>query len=44
VSRKVADGDDSTWYELDEPPPGGIAAPVQNLISELKKISNVTNG
>jgi len=44
VSRKVADGDDSTWYELDESPPGGIAAPVQNLISELKKISNVTNG
>jgi len=44
VSRKVADGDDSTWYELDESPPGGIAAPVQKLISELKKISNVTNG
>ncbi len=43
-SRKVADGDDSTWYELDESPPGGIAAPVQKLISELKKISNVTNG
>jgi len=44
VSRKVADGDDSTWYELDESPPGGMAAPVQKLISELKKISNVTNG
>ena len=43
-SRKVADGDDSTWYELDEAPPGGMAAPVQKLISELKKISNVTNG
>ena len=44
VSRKVADGDDSTWYELGESLPGGIAAPVQKLISELKKISNVTNG
>jgi A/G-specific adenine glycosylase len=44
VSRKVADGDDATWYELGEPPPGGMAAPVQKLISELKKISNVTNG
>ncbi len=44
VSRKVADGDDSTWYELDESPPGGIAAPVQKLISELKNISDVTNG
>ena len=44
VSRKVADGDNSTWYELGESPPGGIAAPVQKLIHELKKISNVTNG
>jgi A/G-specific adenine glycosylase len=44
VSRKVADGNDSTWYELGESPPGGMAAPVQKLISELKKISNVTNG
>jgi A/G-specific adenine glycosylase len=44
VSRKVADGDDSTWYELGESPPGGMAAPVKKLISELKKNSNVTNG
>jgi len=44
VSRKVADGDGATWYELSEPPPGGMAAPVQKLINELKKNSNVTNG
>jgi A/G-specific adenine glycosylase len=42
-SRKVAD-DASTWYPLDEPPPGGIAAPVQALIDKLKKAAHVTNG
>lgn len=41
-SRKVADGDGTTWYRLDEQPPGGIAAPVQKLIEQLKKSSNVT--
>jgi A/G-specific adenine glycosylase len=44
VSRKVADSDDSTWYELGESPPGGMAAPVKKLINELKKNCNVTNG
>jgi len=41
-SRKVADGDGTTWYRLDEQPPGGIAAPVKKLIEQLKKSSNVT--
>ncbi len=31
-------------HELGESPPGGMAAPVKKLISELKKNSNVTNG
>ena len=42
-SRKVADGDNSTWYQLDTQPPGGVATPVQKLINELRKASNVTN-
>jgi A/G-specific adenine glycosylase len=42
-SRKVADGDNSTWYQLDKQPPGGVATPVQKLINELRKASNVTN-
>ena len=40
---KVADNDNTTWYRLGEPPPGGIAAPVQKLIDHLKKSSNVTH-
>jgi A/G-specific adenine glycosylase len=43
TSRKVADGDNSTWYKLDTVLPGGIATPVQKLINELKRASNVTN-
>ena len=43
-SRKVADGETATWYRLDEDPPGGIAAPVQKLIDDLKKAVHVTNG
>lgn len=31
----VADGNDSIWYQLDQPPPVGIAAPVQKLIDRL---------
>ncbi len=42
-SRKAAD-DDSTWHSLHTAPPGGIAAPVQKLIDELEKASNVANG
>ncbi|MDH3303945.1 MAG: A/G-specific adenine glycosylase [Gammaproteobacteria bacterium] len=40
---KVADSDDTTWYGLDETPPGGLAAPVKKLIDQLKKSSNVTH-
>ena len=40
---KVADSDHTTWYRLDETPPGGIAAPVRKLIDQLKKSSNVTH-
>ena len=43
-SRKVADGDDSTWHRLDDLPPGGIAAPVQKLINTLKTGGHVQNG
>jgi A/G-specific adenine glycosylase len=41
ASRRVADGDDVTWYELDHAPPGGIAAPVRTLIDRLKKAEHV---
>jgi len=43
TSRKVADGDNSTWYRLDTVLPGGVATPVQKLINELRKASNVTS-
>ncbi len=43
TSRKVADGDDSTWHRLDDSPPGGIAAPVQKLINTLKMSDHVQN-
>jgi len=43
TSRKVADGDNSTWYRLDAALPGGVATPVQKLINELRKASDVTN-
>ncbi len=32
---KVNDSDTTTWYRLDETPPGGIAAPVRKLIDQL---------
>ncbi|MGB5336865.1 MAG: A/G-specific adenine glycosylase [Woeseiaceae bacterium] len=45
---KVADSDRATWYQLDEPPPGGIAAPVRKLLDQLmmeehKKSSDVAH-
>jgi len=43
TSRKVADGDGTTWHQLDELPPGGIAAPVQKLINTLKTGGHVQN-
>jgi A/G-specific adenine glycosylase len=42
-SRKVADSPDSTWHLLDDEPPGGMAAPVQQLLNSLKTNQNVTN-
>ncbi len=42
-SSRVADSDSKTWHRLDEPPPGGMAAPVRKLIERLKKSSNVTH-
>ena len=42
-SRKVADADDTTWFDLGEDPPGGIAAPVQKLIDRLKTESHGKN-
>jgi A/G-specific adenine glycosylase len=41
ASRRVADGGDATWYELDHAPPGGIAAPVRMLIDRLRKAEHV---
>ncbi|NNC56954.1 MAG: A/G-specific adenine glycosylase [Woeseiaceae bacterium] len=32
---KVADCDNTTWYRLNEAPPGGIAAPVRKLLDHL---------
>jgi A/G-specific adenine glycosylase len=37
ASRRVSEGDDVTWYELDHAPPGGIAAPVRMLIDRLRE-------
>ena len=39
----VADAPDSTWYQLDQRPPGGIAAPVQKLIDSLRSGDDVQN-
>jgi A/G-specific adenine glycosylase len=35
----VADGDSTTWYCLDDTPPGGIAAPVRKLLNHLNSRS-----
>jgi len=40
---KVADTEASVWYRLDDAPPGGIAAPVQKLINQLKKSEYVAH-
>lgn len=42
-SRKVADNPDVIWHPLDNEPPGGIAAPVQQLLNTLKSNRHVTN-
>jgi len=43
IRASVADSDDATWYQLDQKPPGGIAAPVQKLINSLRNSDNVAN-
>lgn len=42
-SRKVADNGSATWHRFGESPPGGIAAPVQQLIDTLDTNSHVPN-
>ena len=43
MSSKVADSPDATWHPLCDEPPGGIAAPVQQLINSLKTNQDATN-
>ena len=43
VAGSVADEGDATWYQMDEQAPGGIAAPVQQLIDTLRNSDNVAN-
>ncbi len=38
ASRKVGDGDDHVWYDIDSPQQLGIAAPVSGLIRKLKEL------
>ena len=40
VSSKVADSADTTWHPICDKPPGGIAAPVQQLINSLKTLKH----
>lgn len=42
-SRKVADNPDVIWHPLHNEPPGGIAAPVQQLLNTLRTNRHVTN-
>ena len=43
ITDAAAD-DDATWHRLDEPPPGGLAAPVQKLMDSLRQMNDVANG
>ena len=43
VAGTVGDADAKTWHKLDAAPPGGLAAPVQKLIEQLKKSEHVTH-
>lgn len=40
----VEEGNETVWYRLDDPPPGGIAAPVRKLLDTLKETRHVANG
>jgi len=42
-ASKVADAGATTWYRLDDAPPGGFAAPVRKLIDQLKRNENVAH-
>jgi A/G-specific adenine glycosylase len=39
----VADEDGKTWHGRDDVLPGGIAAPVQKLVDQWKKVENDTH-
>jgi len=43
-ASKVAEADARIWYEPDDAPPGGMAAPVRKLIDQLKKGEYVAHG
>ncbi|MDH5621239.1 MAG: A/G-specific adenine glycosylase [Gammaproteobacteria bacterium] len=43
-AAQVADAGSRVWYRLDDEPPGGLAAPVQKLISQLRNTDNATHG
>lgn len=43
AQSKVADSADATWYRLDDAPPGGMAAPVQQLLHSLQTEQDVPN-
>jgi A/G-specific adenine glycosylase len=43
AQSKVADSADTTWYRLDDEPPGGMAAPVQQILQSLQTERDVPN-
>jgi A/G-specific adenine glycosylase len=43
TQSKVADSSDTTWYRLDDEPPGGMAAPVQQILQSLQTERDVPN-
>ena len=40
---KIADSEQQTWHDLDGLPPGGVAAPVQKLLNQLKDCQQENN-
>ncbi|MAD91912.1 MAG: A/G-specific adenine glycosylase [Gammaproteobacteria bacterium] len=40
--NKLINSDTRTWYNFNDNPPGGFAAPVEKLINQLKKSENVS--
>ena len=43
-AASVAEAGARVWYKLDDVPPGGLAAPVKELINQLRKSENATHG